>query len=73
MIGVFKLIEHVVKGLWNGEQLTRQLFELSEKGFHELLANSLIVFVALIPFFAIKELGQVLGEEKIRALFFQSR
>ena len=73
MIGVFKLIEHVVKGLWNGEEFTRELFELSEKGFHELLANSLIVFVALIPFFAIKEPGRVLGQEKIRALFFQRR
>ena len=73
MIGVFKLIKHVTKGLWNGEQLTRELFELSENGFHELLVNSLIVFVALIPFFAIKELGRVLGGEKIRALFFQRR
>ena len=72
-VGVFKFIEHVIKALWNGEQLTRELFELSEKGFHELLANSLIVFVALIPFFAIKELGRVLGEEKIRALFFKRR
>jgi hypothetical protein len=29
--------------------------------------------VALIPFFAVKELGRVLGEEKIRALFFRRR
>ena len=73
MIGVFKFIEHVVKGLWNGEELTRELCELSENGFNESLANSLVVFATLIPFFAIKELGRVLGEEKIRALFFQSR
>jgi len=29
--------------------------------------------VALIPFFAIKELGRVLGEEKIWALFFRGK
>ena len=40
---------------------------------HELLANSLVVFVAFIPFFGVKELGRVLGEEKIRALFFRRR
>jgi hypothetical protein len=40
---------------------------------HELLANSLIVFVAFIPFFGVKELGRVLGQEKIRALFFRRR
>jgi hypothetical protein len=27
----------------------------------------------LIPFFGVKELGRVLGEKKIRALFFRSR
>jgi hypothetical protein len=40
---------------------------------HELLANSLVVFVAFIPFFGVKELGRVLGQDKIWALFFQRR
>ena len=31
----------------------------------------LIIFVAFIPFFAVKELGRVLGEDKIRALFWR--
>jgi hypothetical protein len=35
--------------------------------------NYLIIFVALIPFFALKELERVLGEDKIRALFFRRR
>jgi hypothetical protein len=38
-----------------------------------LLANSLVVFVAMIPFFGVKELGRVLGQEKIRSLFFRRR
>ncbi len=38
---------------------------------HELLAGSLVIFVSLIPFFAVKERGRVLGEEKIGALFFR--
>lgn len=45
--------------------------ELSHKGADELLANSLVVFVALVPFFAVKELGRVLGEQKISDLFFR--
>lgn len=71
-VGVFAVIEHVIKGLWIGEELVSGLHDLYEKGFHELLANSLVVFVALIPFFAVKELGRVLGERKIRTLFFRS-
>jgi len=72
-VGVFKIIEEVIKGLWKGEGLTGGIVELLEKGPYELLANSLVVFVALIPFFGVKELARVLGEDKIRALFFRRR
>ena len=48
-------------------------FDFFGKGPHELLANSLVVFVAFIPFFGVKELGRVLGKEKIQELFFQQR
>jgi hypothetical protein len=72
-VAVFTLIEHGVKGLWSGEGLTGGLVDFLGKGSDEILANSLIVFVAFIPFFGVKELGRVLGEEKIRALFFRRR
>ena len=72
-VGIFKVIEHVVKELWHGAELTMNLFEVSEKGLQELLANSLVVFVAFIAFFAFKELGRVIGKDKIRSLFFQDR
>ncbi|MBP2675545.1 MAG: hypothetical protein H6Q84_2385 [Deltaproteobacteria bacterium] len=71
-VGVFSLVEHAVKGLWSGKGFMESLVHFFEKGPQELLANSLIVFVSFIPFFAIKELGRVLGEGKIRALFFRS-
>jgi len=73
LVIAFAVIEHAVKGLWRGVGLMGGLAEFFGKGFHELLAGSLVIFVALIPFFGVKELGRVLGEEKIRALFFRSR
>jgi hypothetical protein len=72
-VGAFKVIEEVIKGLLKGEGVTGGLPYFFEKGPYELLANSIIVFVAFIPFFAIKELGRVLGEDKIRSLFFRRR
>jgi len=69
----FTVVEHAVKGLWSGKGLTGGVVELYREGLDELLAGSLVIFVALIPFFGVKELGRVLGEEKIRALFFRSR
>jgi hypothetical protein len=69
----FTVVEHAVKGLWNGKGLTGGVAELYGERLHELLAGTVVIFVALIPFFGAKELGRALGEEKIRALFFRSR
>jgi hypothetical protein len=67
----FKVLEHGIRGLVKGEGFVGGIVELSHKGADELLANSLVVFVALVPFFAVKELGRVLGEQKISDLFFR--
>ncbi|RPJ06327.1 MAG: hypothetical protein EHM37_20075 [Deltaproteobacteria bacterium] len=69
---VFTVLEHAIKGLWTGTGFMGGIAEFFGKG-HELLANSLVVFVAFFPFFGVKELGRVLGDEKIRALFFRRR
>jgi hypothetical protein len=71
--GLFTIIEHMAKGLWQGEGIRGGLLDLFEKGSHELLAGCLVIFVAFIPFFAFKELERVLGVAKIRGLFFRRR
>jgi len=72
-VAVFKIIEYAISGLLAGEGIVGGLTEFSEKGIDVFLANSLLVLVALIPFFAVKELGRVLGREKIGAMFFRTR
>jgi hypothetical protein len=72
-VGAFTVLENVIKVLWKSKGLTGDLVEFLGKGHHEFIANVLVVFVAFIPFFGIKELGRVLGAEKIRALFFRKR
>jgi len=73
-VGIFTIIEHVIKGLWMGKGLTGGVVEFLGKGNHELLAGCLVVFVAFIPFFAFRELGRALGGEgKIWGLFFRGR
>jgi hypothetical protein len=73
LVAVFKVIEHGLKGLWLGVGFAGGLVELSEKWADELLFNSLILVVAFVPFFAIRELGRVLGKDKVSSLFFRGR
>jgi hypothetical protein len=71
---VFRVVEYAIKGLLHGDGLAAALGEFFvQKGVDEVLANSVVVLVALIPFFAVKELGRVLGRERVAALFFRNR
>jgi len=70
--GIFIVLEHVTEGLWQGGGLAGGIHEFTSHGY-QVLARGLVVFFAFIPFFAFKELGRVLGEEKIVSLFFRKR
>jgi hypothetical protein len=70
---VFTLAEHALKGLVSGHGMAAGLAAYAAQGHELIVANSLAVFVALIPFFAVKELGRVLGRETIGRLFFGPR
>jgi hypothetical protein len=72
-VGAFSILEQVVKSLWSGEGVKAGLVGFFGRGSHEVLAECLVVFVAFVPFFAFRELGRVLGEGKLRTLFFRRR
>jgi len=73
LVAVFKVLEYGITGLWQGVGFAGGLVALKQRWTDELLANILILLVALIPFFAIKELGRALGEGRLSSLFFGSR
>lgn len=72
-VALYKVIEQTVIGLVNGNGLQGGFNELLGKGSYELIASSLVMFFAFIPFFAIKELGRVVGKGKLSELFFRRR
>lgn len=68
-----KVLEHMIRGLIRGKGLAGGFNDLISKDVYEILANALVMFSALIPFFAIKELGRILGRDKLSAMFFRKR
>ena len=73
-VSVFTFIEHAVRGLWKGTGFQQGLMDFLDKGFQEVLANGLVVFVAFIPFFALREMSRFLGgEDRLLAMFFKRR
>lgn len=71
LVGVFSVLEHTVRGLLQGKGLTEGLAELASKGWYEVLAQCVVIFGAFVPFFAFKELEGVVGQDKLRQLFWR--
>jgi hypothetical protein len=69
-VGLFSVLEATVRGLLHKQGLMRGLEEIASKGWHEVLAWAIVLFVAFVPFFALRELDRVLGEGRLRALFW---
>jgi hypothetical protein len=70
---LFVILEHIVRGFLQGKGLAGGFEEFMQQDRYEMLARCLIVFFAFIPFFAVRELGRVLGRGKILELFFRRR
>jgi hypothetical protein len=72
-VAIFTIAENVIVGFWKGEGLPDSFVDFFGKGHYEALANCIMAFIAFFPFFGVRELGRVLGRDKIQALFFQKR
>jgi len=70
-VGLFAVLEHTIGAWFHGKGLAGGFHEIMSEGKDELLARCLLTFFAFIPFFAFRELGRVMGEGKLRALFFR--
>jgi hypothetical protein len=69
----FEILEHLVGGFLHGQGLRAGFQEILSVGRDELLARTLVVLVAFVPFFAFSEIGRLLGEGRLGELFFHRR
>jgi hypothetical protein len=68
ILGVFKILEEVGIGLYNGKSAG----EVAGGTLNGILAMTAILAVLLVPFFAFTELRDIFGKEKLAGLFFSS-
>jgi magnesium-transporting ATPase (P-type) len=67
IVFAFHIVELLVVSLFRGKSLDSAFHSLR---FGDLLARSFVVFSTFIPFFAFRELGRRLGEDKFKSLVF---
>lgn len=64
----FHILEKTVGGLLGGETLSQSIPIIGGGSIKGILSVSVIVMIALIPFFAFRELARVIGARELHAL-----
>jgi hypothetical protein len=66
----FHVAERMIVGMIGGKTFRESFSAIGGGRLEAILSISALTFVMLIPFFAFRELGRVIGEEELRALFY---
>ena len=73
LILAFSIVEHLISGWLHGKPISVVIQEIPDAGLPLILAHSLVKVLALVPLFAVIELGGVVGEGQLFELFFRRR
>ncbi len=68
----FRLLEEALAGMWHGKAFVESI-AASSGGPQEIFVVGVIMFVVLMPFFALREVGRDIGDDKLFELFFVRR
>ena len=66
----FHVAEHVIIGVLGGETLKASVPHIGGGGWAGVLCVAVIFFFSLMPYFALRNLGGVLGPGRLSALLF---
>jgi len=71
VLACFKILDDAAIGFHRHRSFRQSISGLGGGTWHGVLSLMLLVFAVLIPFVGIEELGRVIGEGKLKKLFFQ--
>ncbi|MGO9431948.1 hypothetical protein [Rhodoblastus sp.] len=70
---IVHIVEKAIEGLIHGRTVLESLPSIGGGSLVGLLSVTIILFIALIPFFAFRNLGLVLGQDRLIELVFGSK
>ena len=73
LVAFFSVIKDLILGLMHHETWRVVLHDVFAGGRNEILARTLVIIVAFIPFFAFSEVDRVLGQGILFGMFFRGR
>jgi hypothetical protein len=70
---VSRILISVLLGVWHGKTLANSMPAVGGGRLVGILLVGFTMFVVLMPFFALRELGRDIGDDKLYELFFVRR
>ena len=67
---IFYIIEETLIGMWHGKTFVESIPAIGDGTLQAIIITVIIMFFALIPFFAFRELEQAIGRDILRQLLF---
>ena len=67
---VFHVVEETLIGVWRGKRVAESIPTIGDGTLQATIMTAIILFVALIPFFAFLELEQAIGPKELHSLLF---
>jgi hypothetical protein len=65
----FYIIEETLIGMWHGKTATESIPDIGGGSLNGILVVGLMMFVVLMPFFALREIGRAIGDDNLYELF----
>lgn len=69
----FAFVEEIAVGWWKGHTVAESIPKIGSGSPSELITASMIMAVALVPFFAFRELSLLMGKGVLGALFLRGQ
>jgi hypothetical protein len=73
LVLLFGVLEHTVEGMLHRKDWASIIRGLLEVGLNEAVARMIVLFISFVPFFALVEIGSILGQGRLVELFFSRR
>jgi hypothetical protein len=73
VVAILKILEDIIVGYFHHKSVAESIADLGGGSGKAIMIMTVMLFVLLIPLTAFGELGRVVGEEKLRALFLRPR
>jgi hypothetical protein len=73
LLAALTFIEEIVVGALHGRTAMESISEVAGGTFPQIVATILIIFLILVPYFAFRALGEIVGDKILVRLFFERR